>query len=86
MARKATGAVISHVGTDGRTFRSLRFTAYGKRRFLSLGPVSAEATPLHARRHRTGPLAAAADRRGPPSPSPSRCQASTPSLRVVDPE
>jgi integrase len=41
MARKATGAVIEHTGNDGRTYRSLRFSAYGKRRFVSLGPVSA---------------------------------------------
>jgi integrase len=40
MARKATGAVVEHVGGDGRTYRSLRFTAYGKRRYVSLGPVS----------------------------------------------
>lgn len=41
MARKATGAGVEHVGQDGRTYRSLRFTAYGKRRYVSLGPVSA---------------------------------------------
>lgn len=41
MARKATGAVVDHEGLDGLTYRSLRFTAYGKRRFVSLGPVSA---------------------------------------------
>ncbi|MGI8864980.1 MAG: tyrosine-type recombinase/integrase [Solirubrobacteraceae bacterium] len=40
MARKVTGAVVEHDGRDGRTYRSLRFTAYGKRRFVSLGPVS----------------------------------------------
>ncbi len=39
MGRKATGAVVEHVGTDGRVYLSLRFTAYGKRRFVSLGPV-----------------------------------------------
>lgn len=39
MARKATGAVVEHTGKDGRVYRSLRFTAYGKRRFVSLGPV-----------------------------------------------
>ena len=27
MARKATGKVIEHEGTDGRTYRALRFTA-----------------------------------------------------------
>jgi integrase len=41
MARPATGKVIEHEGSDGRTYRSLRFTAYGKRRFLSLGVVTA---------------------------------------------
>ncbi len=41
MARPATGKVIEHHGTDGRTYRSLRFTAYGKRRYLSLGVVTA---------------------------------------------
>jgi len=40
MARKITGAVVEHTGRDGRTYRSLRFTGYGKRRFESLGPVS----------------------------------------------
>jgi hypothetical protein len=39
MARQPTGAVVEHTGRDGRTYRSLRFTAYGKRRFVSLGPV-----------------------------------------------
>ncbi|MFZ2049534.1 MAG: tyrosine-type recombinase/integrase [Solirubrobacteraceae bacterium] len=42
MARKATGAVVSHVGRDGLTYRALRFSAYGKRRFASLGAVSEE--------------------------------------------
>ncbi len=41
MARKATGKVIEHAGTDGRTYRALRFTAYGRRRYVSLGAVSA---------------------------------------------
>jgi integrase len=40
MARPATGKVIPHQGGDGRTYRSLRFTAYGKRRFVSLGTVT----------------------------------------------
>jgi integrase len=40
MARKATGAVLEHVGQDGRVYRSLRFSAYGKRRYISLGAVS----------------------------------------------
>lgn len=41
MPRRATGKIIEHVARDGRTYRSLRFTAYGKRRFVSLGPVTA---------------------------------------------
>jgi integrase len=41
MPRPATGKVIDHQGTDGRTYRALRFTAYGKRRYLSLGVVTA---------------------------------------------
>lgn len=41
MARKATGRVIEHEGTDGQTYRALRFTAYGRRRYVSLGAVSA---------------------------------------------
>lgn len=41
MARKATGKVIEHEGTDGRTYRALRFTAYGRRRYVSLGLVAA---------------------------------------------
>jgi hypothetical protein len=39
MARKATGTVVEHIGRDGGTYRALRFTAYGKRRFVSLGPI-----------------------------------------------
>jgi integrase len=41
MARQATGAIVEHQGKDRRTYRGLRFTAYGKRRFVSLGPVTA---------------------------------------------
>jgi integrase len=40
MALKPTGGVVEHIGRDGRTYRALRFTACGKRRFESLGPVS----------------------------------------------
>jgi integrase len=40
MARPATGKVIEHNGKDGLTYRSLRFTAYGKRRYVSLGVVT----------------------------------------------
>ena len=43
MARRATGKVIEHQGRDGRTYRALRFTAYGRRRYVSLGAVSAGA-------------------------------------------
>ena len=39
MARKPTGAVVPHIGKDGRIYYGLRFTAYGRRRFVSLGPV-----------------------------------------------
>jgi integrase len=41
VARKATGKVIEHQGRDGRTYRALRFTAYGRRHYVSLGAVSA---------------------------------------------
>lgn len=41
MPRRATGRVIEHQGRDGRTYRALRFTAYGKRRYVSLGAVTA---------------------------------------------
>jgi hypothetical protein len=41
MARPTTGSITEHVGKDGRTYRSLRFTAYGKRRRVPLGLVSA---------------------------------------------
>jgi integrase len=41
MARQATGAVVEHRAKDGRIYRALRFSAYGKRRFVSLGPVTA---------------------------------------------
>ncbi len=42
MARQATGRVIPHKGKDGRTYRALRFTAYGKRRYVTLGTVTAK--------------------------------------------
>jgi integrase len=41
MARPVRGSVIEHVGRDGRTYRTLRFMANGKRRRVPLGPVSA---------------------------------------------
>ncbi len=49
MARKATGKIIENVGKDGRTYRALRFTAYGKRRYVTLGPVSASAAEQELR-------------------------------------
>jgi integrase len=42
MARKIKGAVVEHVGGDGCVYRALRFTAYKKRRYVSLGEVSEE--------------------------------------------
>ncbi len=40
MPRQTTGTIVEHRGKDGRSYRALRFRAYGKRRFVSLGPVS----------------------------------------------
>ena len=40
MPRQGSGAVIEHTGTDGHVYGSLRFTAYGKRRFVSLGAIT----------------------------------------------
>lgn len=42
MARHATGQIIEREGADGAVYRSLRFRAYGKRQFISLGAVSRE--------------------------------------------
>jgi len=42
MARRATGAVVEHQGKDGRLYYHLRFRAYGKRRFIALGPITRE--------------------------------------------
>ncbi len=50
MARPTRGSVTTHQGRDGLTYRSLRFTAYGKRRRVPLGPVS-EAAAEEALRH-----------------------------------
>lgn len=41
MPRRPTGQIIEHTGADGLTYRRLRFTAGGKRRFVSLGAVGA---------------------------------------------
>ena len=46
MPRPTTGAVIEHVGKDGRTYRALRFVAYHKRRHVSLGTMSAAEAEL----------------------------------------
>lgn len=40
MARRPTGQIIEHVGSDGLTYRGLRFRAYGVRRSEALGAVS----------------------------------------------
>jgi integrase len=40
MARQPTGGIAEHRGKDGRTYRTLRFTAYGERRTMPLGPVT----------------------------------------------
>lgn len=42
MARPIKGEVTEHVGKDRRTYRGLRFVAYGKRRRVPLGVVSAD--------------------------------------------
>ena len=42
MPRPTTGSVTEHRGKDGRVYRYLRFVAYGKRRNVRLGPVTAE--------------------------------------------
>ncbi len=41
MARPIKGEVVPHVGRDGRTYRSLRFQAGGRRHRVPLGVVSA---------------------------------------------
>ncbi len=50
MPRPMRGSVTTHQGRDGLTYRSLRFTAYAKRRRVPLGPVS-EAAAEEALRH-----------------------------------
>jgi integrase len=44
---------VEHEGKDGRTYRALRFRAYGERQYVALGPVSRE----HADRELRGVLA-----------------------------
>jgi integrase len=50
MARKIKGAVVPYTGADGCVYRALRFTAYGKRRYETLGEVS-EAEAQRVLRH-----------------------------------
>jgi len=67
MPRQSTGAIIEHRGKDGRTYRSLRFRAHGRRHFVSLGAVSEQ----DAERELRGVLADV--ERGiwqPPKPAP----------------
>ncbi len=40
--RRPTGSVVDHETRDGRVTRSLRFRAYGERRFIALGEVTRE--------------------------------------------
>ncbi|MGI8630801.1 MAG: helix-turn-helix domain-containing protein [Solirubrobacteraceae bacterium] len=40
--RNRGGGIVEQTGRDGRTYRRLRFTAYGKRQHVSLGAVSRE--------------------------------------------
>jgi integrase len=40
MARAATGKIIEKRGKDGRVYRGLRFTAYAKRRYVTLGTAT----------------------------------------------
>jgi integrase len=40
MPRRPTGSIVAHEGRDGLTYRALRFTAYGRRRYVPLGAVS----------------------------------------------
>lgn len=74
MARPATGKVIEHQGSDGRTYRSLRFTAYGKRRFVSLGTVTAGEAERELRHVladvERGAWTPGADVEAPPEPEP----------------
>jgi integrase len=49
MPRQATGKVIEHIGKDRHTYRALRFTAYGKRRYVTLGTVSHEDAEIQLR-------------------------------------
>ena len=39
MPRRPTGSIVEHEGSDGQTYYAMRFRAYGKRRYVALGPV-----------------------------------------------
>jgi integrase len=41
---------MEHVGKDGRTYRAIRFTAYGKRRYVALGTVDQDVAERKLRR------------------------------------
>ena len=82
MPRPTTGSVTEHVGKDGRTYRSLRFSAYGKRRREPLGPASAEEAAT-ALRHMLADVERGiwSPQSVQPSPEPTAVPASMPSPR-----
>jgi Phage integrase family len=49
MPRPATGQIVERQGKDGRTYRGLRFTAKGRRKYVSLGPVTLAAAERELR-------------------------------------
>jgi hypothetical protein len=49
MPRPATGQIVERQGKDGRVYRGLRFTAAGKRQYISLGPVTLAAAERELR-------------------------------------
>jgi integrase len=49
MPRPATGQIVERQGKDGRVYRGLRFTAGGKRQYISLGPVTLAAAERELR-------------------------------------
>lgn len=74
MSRRATGKVIAHEGRDGLTYRALRFTAYGKRRYVSLGAITADVAERELRHIladvERGTWQPAAEVESPPEPKP----------------
>jgi Phage integrase, N-terminal SAM-like domain len=74
MSRRATGKVIAHEGRDGLTYRALRFTAYGKRRYVSLGAITADVAERELRHIladvERGTWQPAAEVESPPEPEP----------------